>query len=71
MTSAPQPKLMEDWSHLLPDHQKVKGFYDELKKELGEIIKEIDGANANVPNPKRPKICESFNPKYLEVSVSI
>ena len=49
----------------------LKGFYDELKKELGEIIKEIDEANANVPNPKRPIICESFNPKNLEVSVSI
>ena len=70
MTSAPQPKLMEDWSHLLPDNKKVKGFYDELKKDLGEIIKAIDGANANVPNPKRPKICESFNPKHHDVSVS-
>merc|ERR1712008_474015 len=58
LTSSPQPMLMEDWSHLLPDHQKVKGFYDELKRELGEITKEIDGANANVPNPERPKICE-------------
>ena len=62
---------MQDWSHLLPDHQKVKGFYDELKKELGEIIQKIDGENAKVPTPERPKICESFNPKYLEVSVSI
>ena len=33
------------------------------------VKKKIDGAN--VPSPERPKICESFNPKYLEVSVSI
>ena len=71
MTAAPQPKLMEDWSHLLPNSNKVKGFYNVLKSELQEVSKKIDEANDNVPNPNRPTICESFNPKHHEISVSI
>ena len=71
LTGGTQPKLMEDWSHLLPDQPEVKKVYNELKDELNEISKRIDEANATVPCSERPKLCQSFNPKYLETSVSV
>ena len=72
LTSGEWPKLMHDWSHLLPDDPVVKKIYKELKDELSEISKRIDEDNdkANATNPRRPKVCESFNPKHLETSVS-
>ena len=71
MTGGTQPKLMEDWSHLLPDQPEIKKVYNDFKDELNEISKRIDEANATVPCSERPKICQSFNPKYLETSVSV
>ena len=71
LAGAPQPKLMEDWSHLLPDESEVKTMYTSLKDDLMEISVKIDKANETVPCPGRPKICQSFNPKHFETSVSI
>jgi hypothetical protein len=71
LTGAPQPKLMEDWSHLLPDESEVKTMYTNLKDDLVAIAVKVDEANETVPCPGRPKICQSFNPKYFETSVSI
>ena len=71
LTASPQPKLTEDWSFLLPDEPEVKKIYQDLKEELNQISKQIDKANNTVPSTKRPRVCQSFNPKHLETSVSV
>ena len=71
LTSGKQPQLMEDWSHLLPDESAIQKVYKDLKNELSKIPKRIDEANDTVPRSERPKVCQSFNPKHLECSVSI
>jgi len=71
LTGAPRPKLMEDWSHLLPNKSEVKTMYTKLTGDLKEVSAKVDKANETVPCPGRPKICQSFNPKHFETSVSI
>jgi len=71
LTGAPRPKLIEDWLHLLPNKSEVKTMYTNLKSDLMEVSAEIDKANETVPCPGRPKVCQSFNPKHFETSVSI
>ena len=71
LTGAPRPKLDQDWSHLLPDESEVKKMYTNLGSDLKEISGKVDEANKTVPCPERPKICQSFNPKHFETSVSI
>ena len=66
MTGMPEPLLMDDWSHLLPDEEEIMRLYNELKVELDEISRKVDKANET-----RPHACQSFNPKYLECSVSV
>ena len=72
LTGAPRPKLDQDWSHLLPEKVKeVKEMYTNLKNDLKDVSEKVDIANETVPCPERPKICQSFNPKHFETSVSI
>ena len=71
LTGAPRPKLNEDWLHLLPNKSEVKKMYADLKTDLKEVSTKVDKANEAVPSSGRPKICQSFNPKHFETSVSI
>jgi len=71
LTGAPRPKLMEDWLHLLPNKSEVKTMYTNLTGDLMKVSAKVDKANETVPCPGRPKICQSFNPKHFETSVSI
>ena len=71
LTGAPRPKLNEDWLHLLPNKSEVKTMYANLKTNLKEVSAKVDKANETVPSSGRPKICQSFNPKHFETSVSI
>ena len=70
LTGNPEPLLMENWAHLLPNYPEVTRLYIDLKHDLYEIMDRVDEANAIVPSPSRPRICQSFNPKYMACSVS-
>ena len=71
LTGAPRPKFMENWSHLLPDKPEVERIYKNLQEDIMAISVKVDEANASVPCPDRPRVCQSFNPKHFETSVSI
>ena len=62
---------MSNWKYLLPDHPKAKELHDELMKDLQEVSEKVDALNATAPCPSRPRKTESFNPKFLECSVSV
>ena len=57
---------MSDWKHLLPDHEEAIKLYDNLMEDLNEISASVDARNE-----ERPHKSESFNPKFLETSVSV
>ena len=68
------PMIMDNWKHLLPEDKKAHQFHDELIQELKKISEEVDKRNLkeNVgQHGQRPKVCETFNPKYHETSVSL
>ena len=64
------PQLMSNWKYLLPDHPKARELHEVLMQDLQEITEKVDKLNEAAPNPSRPRKFESFNPKYLECSVS-
>ena len=66
MPGKPQPKLMDDWTHLLPDQEEIMLLYNEFKDELSRISRNVDKANET-----RPHACQTFNPKYLECSAPV
>ena len=62
--------IMSNWKHLLPKHPEVNRLHDQLMEELREHSERVDAMNDAAPNERRPRKCETFNPKYLECSVS-
>ena len=66
-----QPMLMSDWTHLLPDLPAAKQLHARLMEDLKEIADNIDQMNSRAPSKDRPKICQTFNPKFLECSISL
>ena len=71
LTGLKNPMIMSNWKHLLPDRPDVKKLHDELMEDLQKIVEEVDKLNSNVPNPKRSRVCQTFNPKFFETSVSV
>ena len=72
LTSGKMPMIMSNWKHLLPETKGARELQDELIVRLLEISREVDKRNrvAGMPG-QRPKVCETFNPKYHETSVSV
>lgn len=72
ITGLRNPKLMSNWKHLLPrNNPRVEKAYNELMVDLQKISEDVDTANATAPCPNRPRICQTFNPKFFETSVSV
>ena len=69
LTGREQPKLMEEWKHLLPENENVLNLYEGLQVDLETIKDKVNELNDKVPI-SRPRKCESFNPEYLDCSVS-
>ena len=70
LTSGKMPMIMSDWKHLLPVNKRAHEAQDRLIDRLMEISKEVDERNRVAGQPgQRPKVVETFNPKYLETSV--
>ena len=63
--------IMSDWKHLLPNHPEVHQMHDDLMNDLQQISDQVDALNNTVPCNNRPIVCQSFNPKFLETSVSV
>ena len=57
---------MSNWKHLLPDCEEAIKLYDNLMEDLHKISTSVDARNE-----ERPHKSESFNPKFLETSVSV
>ena len=62
------PGLLEDWSHLIEHDQyyieNIKN-YQNFKKDLRDLSEYIDRRNKTTNYP-----FESFNPKYMQCSIS-
>ena len=73
LTGMRNPQITSNWRHLLPNHPEVHSLYDELMDDLQKIIEEVDALNATAGpnNVARPRVCQTFNPRYLETSVSL
>ena len=52
-------------------YQRVLQLYYGLKVELTEITDEIEQANKTAPSHTRPRVCNSFNPRFLDISTSV
>ena len=67
-TGLEQPKLMSDFSHLLPAHQteEAKRILERYMSRLQSVSDAIRTRNTERPHPYR-----SFDPRRLECSVSI
>ena len=70
-TGMANPLIMSNWKHLLPGQPEVYRLHDQLMDDLQKVVKEVDALNAAAPNTSRPRTCQTFNPKYLETSVSL
>lgn len=71
MTTVPrQPKLLESWAHLLQDDDAQRDAHSQLHAELLAISAQIDNANKAL-SAARPRLCNIFNPKMFETSVSV
>ena len=73
LTAMRNPQIMSNWKHLLPNHPEVHRLHDELMDDLQRIVEEVDALNASAGpnNAARPRVCQTFNPRYLETSVSL
>ena len=73
LTSMRNPQIMSNWKHLLPNHPEVHRLHDKLMDDLQKIVEEVDTMNATAGpnNAARPRVCQTFNPRYLETSVSL
>ena len=58
------PLLMSNWKHLLP--AEADKLHDDLMVELEEISSLVEAKNET-----RPHKSQTFNPKFLETSVSV
>ena len=70
-TGMRNPQLMGNWKHLLIKDPEGPRLHDQLMEDLKEHSERVDAMNAAVPNDRRPRKCETFNPKHLECSVSV
>merc|ERR1711953_1501862 len=48
LTNLPNPKLMSDWSHVLPEH--TRHLHTELMNDLQEISSQINDLNSMAPS---------------------
>ena len=69
-TGLRNPMIMSNWKHLLPKDPRVHGLHDQLMEDIRELSERVDAMNEAAPNERRLRKCETFNPKYLECSVS-
>jgi hypothetical protein len=65
ITGLPMPKLMEDFSHMMPDPQAAAAF-KHFQESLTGWQKDVDARNAARPQP-----FISFSPRELSCSISI
>jgi hypothetical protein len=67
-TSLRQPGVLEDYTHILPRvrEAEARAVMEAFRAELVELAAEIDRRNAARAHPFR-----TFDPKHLEVSVSL
>merc|ERR1719203_1768910 len=68
-TGMKMPRLMDDWSHLIPDdahHQQVLALDAQWRDELEKLATRVELRNA-----KRVYPTNSFNPRNMECSVSV
>ena len=65
------PMIMSNWKHLLPELPGIHHLHDQLMEDLQRVSEKVEALNAATPNARRPRICQSFNPKFLECSVSL
>ena len=72
-TGKQMPKLINDWSHIHNYLQKDKTKYNKVKKVLNNFINELTDLSDKIDklNSSREIAFNSFNPKYLECSVSL
>ena len=70
-TGMTNPLIMSNWKHLLPGHPEVHCLHDQLMDDLQKVADEVEALNTAAPNASRPRTCQTFNPKYLECSVSL
>ena len=61
--------IMSNWKHLLQKGPGVQRLHDQLMEDLREHSERVDTMNEAAPDERRPRKCETFNPKYLECSV--
>ena len=66
ITGMRNPKLMSNWTHILPDKPEIRKLHAELMEDLQNITKSVERRNTN-----RPVAVQSFNPKFFEISVSV
>ena len=73
LTGMRNPLIMSNWKHLLPNHPEVHRLHGELMDDLQKIVEEVEALNAvaGLNNVARPRVCQTFNPRYLETSVSL
>lgn len=65
VTGFQQPAVTEDFSHLMLD-AKSKNIVNTFTADLWSLVETIDQRNL-----KRQHVYQSFNPKYMEMAVSI
>lgn len=68
VTGLQMPGLLEDWSHLIErDQYYIENMknYQNFKKDLQDLVEYIDRRNKTANYP-----FESFNPKYMQCSIS-